>query len=58
VDGAAFRIRQLLNSPELTKRMGDNAMEFVRTNFLMTRQIRDYLSVWYYLENKSKTLEL
>ncbi|HAM50703.1 MAG TPA: glycosyl transferase family 1 [Nitrospiraceae bacterium] len=46
VEGAAFRIRQLLNNPEMIKRMGESAREFVKTNFLMTRQIRDYLSVW------------
>jgi trehalose synthase len=58
VDGAAFRIRQLLNNPEMAKRIGDNAKEYVRTNFLMTRQIRDYLSVWYALENRGRSLEL
>lgn len=56
VEGAAFRIRQLLNNPEMAKRMGENAREYVRTNFLMTRQIRDYLSVWYSMENKGKNV--
>jgi trehalose synthase len=55
VDGAAFRIRQFLNNPEMVKRMGENAKEYVRTNFLMTRQIRDYLSVWYSMENHGKS---
>jgi trehalose synthase len=54
-EGAAFRIRQLLNNPEMAKRMGELAKEHVRTNFLMTRQIRDYLSVWYAIENKGKS---
>lgn len=54
VAGAAFRIRQLLNNPDMAKRMGDNAREHVRVNFLMTRQIRDYLSVWYAMENKGR----
>jgi len=58
VDGAAFRIRQLLNNPEMAKKMGEAAREYVRTNFLMPRQIRDYLSVWYSMENKGKRLEL
>jgi trehalose synthase len=58
VEGAAFRIRQLLNNPEMAKRMGENAREYVRTNFLMTRQIRDYLSLWYAMENKGKSLAL
>ena len=52
VEGAAFRIRQILNSPEMARKMGELAREFVRNNFLITRQIRDYLSVWYAIENK------
>ncbi len=56
VEGAAFRIRQLLNNPEMAKRMGENAREFVRKNFLMTRQIRDYLSLWYSMENKGRSV--
>lgn len=59
VEGAAFRIRQCLNDPEMTRKIGEMAKEFVRMNFLITRQIRDYLSVWYYLENNRKSeLEL
>ncbi len=54
VEGAAFRIRQLLNNPDMSKRMGEHGREHVRNNFLLTRQIRDYLSVWYALENKGK----
>jgi len=56
VEGAAFRIRQLLNNPEMSKRMGEKAREYVRNNFLITRQIKDYLSVWYSMENKGKTV--
>lgn len=47
VEGAAFRIRQYLNNPEMAKRMGKQGKEYVRNNFLLTRQIRDYLSLWY-----------
>jgi hypothetical protein len=36
-------------------KMGESAKEYVRTNFLMTRQIRDYLSVWYSIENKGRS---
>src|SRR5208283_1073373 len=43
IEGTAFRIRQLLNNPEMGKKMGENAKEYVRSNFLITRQIRDYL---------------
>jgi trehalose synthase len=58
-EGAAFRIRQLLNNPEMAKRMGERGKEYVRANFLITRQARDYLAVWYSLINKGKkVLEL
>lgn len=56
VDGAAFRIRQVLNNPEMAKKMGENGREYVRKNFLITRQIRDYLSAWYIMENKGKSM--
>ncbi|MBM4140296.1 MAG: glycosyltransferase [Nitrospira sp.] len=56
VEGAAFRIRQLLNNPEMAKKIGENAREHVRKNFLITRQVRDYLSIWYTLENKGKSI--
>jgi len=56
VEGTAFRIRQILNNPEMAKRMGETGREYVRNNFLITRQVRDYLSVWYSLENKGKSI--
>lgn len=56
VEGAAFRIRQYLNNPEMAKRMGQRGKEYVRNNFLLTRQIRDYLSLWYSLKNKGKNV--
>ncbi len=56
VEGAAFRIRQFLNNPEMAHRMGEKGREYVRNNFLITRQIRDYLSVWYAMENKSRSV--
>ncbi|URA09250.1 glycosyltransferase [Thermospira aquatica] len=56
VEGAAFRIRQFLNDPHMAKQMGEKGKEYVRNNFLITRQIRDYLSVWYAMENKGKNI--
>jgi trehalose synthase len=56
VEGAAFRIRQFLNNPDMAARMGEKAKEYVRKNFLITRQTRDYLSIWHYLENDRKSL--
>ncbi|MGJ3247636.1 MAG: glycosyltransferase [Elainellaceae cyanobacterium] len=44
-EGAALRIRYLLNQPEQLKTMGYKAKEFVRENFLMTRHLREYLTL-------------
>jgi trehalose synthase len=56
VEGAAFRVRQFLNNPDMIKRMGQHGKEYIRNNFLITRQIRDYLSLWYIIENDGKSV--
>jgi trehalose synthase len=45
VEGAALRIRQLLEDPELRARLGGAAREFVRRSFLITRHLGDYLAL-------------
>ena len=45
VEGAAFRIRQLLSNPEMIGRMGAAGREHVRRNFLVTRHLSDYLAL-------------
>ena len=42
-EGAAHRIRYLLHHRERMKEMGEAGREFVRENFLQTRNLRDYL---------------
>jgi trehalose synthase len=44
-EGAAFRTRFLLNHPEVAAEMGRRGVEQVRQNFLVTRNVRDYLMV-------------
>lgn len=44
-EGAAFRIRQLLEDPELMARLGGAAREYVRRTFLITRHLGDHLAV-------------
>jgi trehalose synthase len=44
-EGCAFRIRYLLHHPELARRLGQKAREFVGRHFLMTRNLRDYLTL-------------
>ena len=50
VEGAAYRVRQLLHNPGLGRRLGAMGREHVRRNFLITRQARDYLALWAALE--------
>jgi trehalose synthase len=49
VEGAAFRLRHLLNNPELIARMGAAGREHVRRSFLITRQLTDYLALLIHL---------
>ena len=44
-EGAAHRIRYLLRNPELARQMGTKGREFVRENFLLTRHLREYLTL-------------
>jgi trehalose synthase len=44
-EGAAFRIRYLLNDPEMLEAMGQKAQRYVLENFLITRHLRDYLAL-------------
>lgn len=42
-EGAAHRIRYFLHRRERLREMGEEAREFVRENFLLTRHLREYL---------------
>ena len=49
VEGAAFRVRHLLNAPELIARMGAAGREHVRRSFLITRHLVDYMALLIHL---------
>jgi trehalose synthase len=44
-EGAAFRIRYLLNRPDTIESMGEKGRRLVRENFLLTRHLREYLTL-------------
>lgn len=44
-EGAALRIRYLLHRGQLRRQMGEQARQFVRDNFLITRHLREYLTL-------------
>ncbi|NOX37388.1 MAG: glycosyltransferase [Calditrichaeota bacterium] len=46
VDDCAARIRQLLEDPELARKMGQAGKEHVRQHFLITRHLKDYLQLF------------
>ncbi|MBM3118105.1 MAG: glycosyltransferase [Chloroflexi bacterium] len=43
IDGAVYALRQLLANPEYAGWLGENGREHVKHNFLITRELRDYL---------------
>jgi len=44
-EGAALRIRYLLHHRDKLQRMGEKARQFARESFLLTRQLREYLTI-------------
>jgi trehalose synthase len=44
-EGAALRIRYLLKHPEIMETMGKNARQLVLDNYLITRHLREYLTL-------------
>lgn len=44
-EGAALRIRYLLHNADKLHAMGDKSRDFVRENFLLTRHLREYLTL-------------
>lgn len=44
-EGAALRIRYLLHNSKKLEEMGQKARDFVRDNFLLTRHLREYLTL-------------
>lgn len=53
-EGAALRVRYLLNQPEAIRLMGEKAQNLVRDNFLITRHLREYLTMMVALTNGAK----
>jgi len=58
VEGAAFAIKQLLNSPSFAKKLGENGREHIRNSFLITRHLRDYMLLFLSLYHKEDVVYL
>ena len=53
--GAAYRIHYLLRYADKRQRMGQTGHEFVREHFLLTRNLRDYLTMLLCLDHPEST---
>ncbi|RLG28650.1 glycosyl transferase family 1 [Methanosarcinales archaeon] len=53
-EDAAYHLANLLKHPELARRLGENGREHVRNNFLITRQLTDYLLLMISLDDSSE----
>ncbi len=49
VEGAAYQIRFLLSNPTLAAQLGKQGHEHVRENFLMTSNLKRYLTIFHHL---------
>jgi trehalose synthase len=49
VEGAAYQIRFLLSHPEIAQRLGEQGYEHVRENFLITGNLKRYLTLFVHL---------
>ena len=58
IDGAAFALKQLLNSPKYAKKLGENGREHIKNNFLITRHVRDYMLLFLALYHEKDTIYL
>jgi trehalose synthase len=56
IEGAAYRMRYLLNRPVVGKRIGQKAKLFATENYLITRHLRDYLALFSILDNPGKNI--
>lgn len=55
-EGAASRAMQLLDEPELCKRMGENGYQHVKQNFLLTRHVKDYMLLMLALDHPEEDI--
>jgi trehalose synthase len=49
VEGTAYQIRYLLSHPELARRLGEQGHEHVREQFLITGNVKSYVSLFLHL---------
>ncbi|MFC1806993.1 glycosyltransferase [Candidatus Omnitrophota bacterium] len=58
IEGAALKIRQLLNSPSYAKRLAHNGCTHIKHNFLITRLIREHMLLSLSLNHEGDIIQL
>lgn len=58
VEGTAYWLKQLLNSPEYAKKLGLNGHEHIKQNFLLTRHLREYFLMFLSLYHNEDIIRL
>jgi trehalose synthase len=51
IEGTAYQIRYLLSHPDVAKRLGEYGHEYVKERFLITRNLKRYLLLFYVLSH-------
>jgi trehalose synthase len=51
IEGAAYQIRYLLSHPDLAARLGEQGYEHVREQFLITGNLKRYLTLFLHLQS-------
>jgi len=52
IEGTAYQVRFLLSHPEIAKRLGEQGHEHVRENFLITGNLKRYLTLFLHLSGR------
>lgn len=58
IEGTAYWVKQLLNSPDYAKTLGESGREHIKQNFLLTRHLRDYLLLFLALYHKEDIVNI
>jgi trehalose synthase len=58
IEGTAYWLKQLLQSPEYARKLGENGREHVRENFLLTRHLREYMLMFLALGHDEDLINL
>jgi len=56
IEGTAYQIRYLLSHPDVAKKLGDYGYEYVKERFLITRNLKRYLLLFYVLSHPGERI--